>query len=466
VTLPPKPAARPDRVSLWRYVRLFRADILSAQPARLYRAWMAEFRTPFFRSYLVNDPSLIRRVLNERTDDFPKSDRIGAGLRPLLGNSVFLTNGAVWKRQRRIIDPAFEGGRLRDTFGAIHAAGQAAVARLAPLADGFPVEVEAETSHAAADVIFRTLFSIPIEDRIAGQVFDQFRAFQRSQPILNLAAFLPGPRWMPRFFSRRTRTTARAIRALIGQLVAARLAAIDAGTAPDDLATKIMTTADPVTGARFDQAEMVDQVAIFFLAGHETSASALAWTLYLLAMHPDWQDRLAAEGAALSEDFSSLSKLKLTRDVFREALRLYPPVPMMVRETTVPEVFRDRPVAPGAQVVLSPWHLHRHERLWDNPDGFDPARWATENGKQCQREAYLPFSAGPRACTGAGFAMVEAAVLLAQLLRAYRFDLVVGRVPVPVAHLTVRARDGIWLRITPRGAAGAAPETLAGNAAD
>ena len=448
--LPPKPPARPDKVSLWRYVRLFRADILSAQPERLYRAWMAAFRTPFFRSFLINDPTLLKTVLKDRPDDFPKSDRIGAGLRPLLGNSVFLTNGEVWKRQRRIIDPAFEGGRLRDTFPAIHAAGAAAVARLGPAADGQPVEIEAETSHAAADVIFRTLFSIPIDNALAAQVFDQFRAYQRSQPILNLAACIPGPRWMPRFFSRKTKMAARQIRALITELTADRLAAITAGTAPDDLATKIMTTADPLTGCRFDVPEMVDQVAIFFLAGHETSASALAWTLYLLAMHPDWQDRLAVEASGLSHDFASVSQLKLTRDVFRESLRLYPPVPMMVRQATCPETFRERAVEPGAQIVLSPWHLHRHERLWDNPDGFDPGRWGTENGKQCQRDAYLPFSAGARVCTGAGFAMVEGVVLLAQLLRAYRFELVSRRVPVPVAHLTVRARDGIWLRITPR----------------
>ena len=117
--IPPKPPARPDRASLWRYMRLFRRDILSAQPAKLYRAWMAEFRTPFFRSYLVNQPELVKTVLKDRPGDFPKSDRIGEGLRPLLGNSVFLTNGPTWERQRRIIDPAFEGGRLRDTFPAM-----------------------------------------------------------------------------------------------------------------------------------------------------------------------------------------------------------------------------------------------------------------------------------------------------------------------------------------------------------
>ncbi len=449
--IPPKPQPRAERVSLLTYLRLFRHDILSAQPARLYRARMAEFRTAFFRSYLCNDPALVDLVLKERPDDFPKSNRIRAGLDPLLGNSVFVTNGEVWKRQRRIIDPAFEGGRLKDTFPAMLAAGEAAVARLQAMAGG-EVEVEEEMSHAAADVIFRTLFSIPIEHATAAEVFREFRTYQRTQPLLNLAAFLPLPGWFPRLHRQGARRAARTIRGLIADLTVARAAAIAAGTAPDDLATKIMTTADPETGQTFTPAEMVDQVAIFFLAGHETSASAMAWSLYLLALCPEVQERVAAEGEAMggAPDFGAAARLKYTRDVFREALRLYPPVPMMVRQTTRPEVFRDRPVAPGAQVVLSPWHLHRHERHWDAPDVFCPARWQTEAGRKSQREAFLPFSAGPRVCTGAGFAMVEGPLLLALLARAFRFEPLPGAEPVPVAHLTVRAKDGIRLRVTAR----------------
>ncbi len=445
---PPKPTPRPDKVSLWTYLRLFRQDILSAQPARLYHALMAEFRTPFFRSYLVNDPALVARILTERPDDFPKSLRIAEGLRPLLGNSVFVTNGEVWKRQRRIIDPAFEGGRLRDTFPAMLAAAQAAVARLP---EG-TVEIEEPASHVAADVIFRTLFSIPIENETAAAVFSEFRAYQRSQPILNLAAFLPIPRWFPRFHRPETKRAARKIRSLITSLTTARQAAIRAGTAPGDLATKIMTTPDPQTGQRFDTDEMVDQVAIFFLAGHETSASALAWGLYLLAAFPEAQAQVAAEGTAFAADpsFSNLSKLKFTRDVFREVLRLYPPVPMMVRQNLRPEDFRGRAVRPGAQVVLSPWHLHRHDRIWPNPDDFDPARWQTEANRAHARDAWMPFSAGPRVCTGASFAMAEGVLLLAMLAQAFRFDPVAGRAPVPVAHLTVRARDGIWLTVSRR----------------
>ena len=445
---PPKPPSRPDTASLWQQMRLFRQDILSSQPARLYRAWMAEFRTPFFRSYLCNDPQLVKRILVDRPDDFPKSNRIREGLAPLLGNSVFVTNGEAWKRQRRIIDPAFEGGRLRDTFPAMVAAGQGAVARLAP----GEMEVEEAMSHAAADVIFRTLFSIPIEHAVATAVFHEFRSYQRTQPLLNLAAFLPLPRWLPRFHRRDTRRSARLIRHMIAELCQTRAAEIAAGTAPDDLATKIMTTPDPKSGRTFTTAEMVDQVAIFFLAGHETSASAMAWALYLLALHPQVQDQVAAEAASLPDapDFSSLSRLKFTRDVFRETLRLYPPVPMMVRENTQAEEMRGRKIAPGAQMVLSPWHLHRHERIWPNPDDFDPARWQTEENRACMRDAYMPFSAGPRVCTGAGFAMVEGPLLLAMLVKHWRFDRVPGCDPVPVAHLTVRAKDGIWLAVSPR----------------
>ena len=452
MTLPPKPPAREGRVSLRRYWRLFRQDILSAQPAHLYRAWMAEFRTPFFRSFMCNQPELVDLVLKERPDDFPKSDRVREGLTPLLGNSVFVTNGETWKRQRRIIDPAFEGGRLRDVFPAIVEAGQGAVARLSDLADGTPHDIEPQTSHAAADVIFRTLFSIPIEHEVATRVFEAFQQHQRNQPVLNLGALLPLPRWFPRFHRADTKRTAREIRSLITQLTANRMAEIEKGTAPDDLATKIMTTADPKTGDRFDTDEMADQVAIFFLAGHETSASALAWALYLLALYPEWQDKVAAEAAALGEtpEFSDMSKLPLTRDVFRETLRLYPPVPMMVREAACPETFRNRVVPKGSQIVLSPWHLHRHERLWDNPDGFDPARYGTENGRTCLRNAYMPFSAGQRVCTGAGFAMIEGPLLLAMLVRDFKFDSVPARPAMPVAHLTVRGKDGLWLKIRKR----------------
>jgi cytochrome P450 len=293
-------------------------------------------------------------------------------------------------------------------------AGESGVARLAPLADGKDVDIEPLTGHIAADVIFRTMFSIPIEDRIAAGVFQAFRDHQNAQPMVNLGALLPLPRWA-RLHSRRTRSSASRIRDLIRKLVADRAALIAAQRAPADLATRIMTTPDPQTGAVFTVAEMIDEVATFFLAGHETAASALAWALFLLAENPDWQDRLAAEAEQnLLPDFTTVKALPLSRAVFRETLRLYPPVAM----TT-------------------------------DPDGFDPGRWETENGRNCMRDAYIPFSAGARACPGAGFAMIEGPLLLSMLLRAYRLAPGPER-PVPIMRLTLRGRNGIRLRLLPR----------------
>ncbi|NNJ68037.1 MAG: cytochrome P450 [Boseongicola sp.] len=441
--IPPKPAARTGKVSLWRYWQMFRRDILSAQPERLYRARMAEFKTPFFRSFLINEPDLIKTVLNERPSDFPKSARITSGLAPLLGRSVFVTNGDEWARQRRIIDPAFEGGRIAATFPAMTDAALAAAKRITP----GRLDVESWASHATADIIFRTLFSLPIEDDLARETYQAFRSFQREQPVGTLAALVP---WLPVRHRRPAREAARRLRQLIGDLVDQRQALIDVGKAPNDLATKIMTTPDPETGYMFERDEMVDQVAIFFLAGHETSAALLGWALWLLAAAPEWGEEVAREGEAFwpSPEFGRLSKMPITRNVIRETLRLYPPVPMFVREARQPETFRKRAVPKRAQIVISPWHLHRNDRYWSDPDAFDPSRWNTDAGRQASREAYLPFSSGARVCPGAGFAMAEAAILLTAAM--VRFEFKPLETPVPAAHLTVRAKDGISLEATLR----------------
>ncbi len=443
--IPPKPQHRARRVNLWRYLRLFRQDLLSAQPEHLYRAKMAGFRTPFFRSYLLNQPELIDVVLKERPDDFPKSERIAEGLRPLLGQSVFLTNGDTWKRQRRIIDPAFAHGRLKDSFQSVCDAAVAASDQIEPA----EADVEPLCSHAAADVIFRALFSIPIETPIADLIYQEFRRYQQSQPLLNFAAFIPLPRWMPRPHRGQTRQSAKRIREMILKLTMERRAQITAGQAPDDLCTKIMTFTDPESGKALTNDEMVDQVAIFLLAGHETSASALAWALYLVSLDTGAQEAIRREGNAFWDEphFSKLSLLKTTRSVFRETLRLYPPVPMMVRESTGPNKFRGRDIKPGSQLVISPWHLHRNDRYWSYPDTFDPARFDDPAQRKALQSAFLPFSTGPRVCPGAGFAMMEACLMLSRLVRDWKFEPVESAEPQPSAYLTVRSRNGIRLRM-------------------
>lgn len=242
-------------------------------------------RLPRFWSFFVNNPKVLRIVLKERPDDFPKSEIINATLASLLGTGVFVSNGALWKHQRRIIDPAFAGGKLRHNFQSMLDAGNDAVTRLKARKD--IVKIEEEASQIAADIIFRTLFSIPITDQIASDTFHSFRAYQRSQPLVNVGFLFAIKRLVPIFQRRKTKQAAREIRKHLATLTQDRADVLKRGDAPDDLATKIMTNIDPETGTSFTQNEMADQVAIFFLAGHETSASALSWALYLLALDPE-----------------------------------------------------------------------------------------------------------------------------------------------------------------------------------
>ncbi len=452
---PPMPPERPENLAFWRTWLRARKNLFAALPRKLYRAWMTEVRTPWYSSYMPNQPDLVRRILVEESDQFPKSEIVRQTIGDLLGESVFVTNGEKWKRQRRIIDPSFEGGKLRETFQPMLAAAEEMSARMDALADGTPHEIEIETSHAAADVIFRTLFSQPITTDAATRVFHAFRRYQLAAPMMSPADLMRIPDWFPRIGPSRWKKgrAAREIRGLLTRFVEERRREIDRGEAPQDLATAIMTTSDPVTGDVFDEAEMADQMAIFFLAGHETSASALSWALWCIANRPDAHDRLYREAAPVFAGSPTLSDLRLfsfTRDVFRETLRLYPPVPMMVREAGCPVAMRDKKIATGSQVILSPWHLGRHERIWERPHDFDPDRWRTDACRRASREAYIPFSSGPRVCIGAGFAMQEGVLFLGLLTSRFRFTAVEDRVPEPMAQLTVRSRNGIWLKIERR----------------
>ncbi|MCI4661247.1 MAG: cytochrome P450 [Neomegalonema sp.] len=446
--IPPRPKGRAKRASALVKLMFGRTNLFSALNDKLYRGWLGESNLLVHKAFLVNQPDLVRKVLVDEVMDYPKSPVMRRALEPLLGRSVFLTNGALWQRQRRMIDPAFVGGKVRQVFGVMRECADDMAARFEQAATGEPVEIDPEMTHVTADVIFRTLFSVPIAQQDAQQVFEAFGRYQRAAPFASLRSLLGlGSVKRNSAFD----TAGKDIRALLLPFIERRQAEIEAGTAPDDLATGILTTADPETGHRFDAEEMLDQVAIFFLAGHETSATALTWALYLIAMDADVQARMRTEAREVLGDrpieFADLRQLSFTRDVFREAMRLYPPVPFFVRRATKASVMRDRKIPVGSSVILAPWYLQRHERLWENPHRFDPDRWASENGKERARDAYIPFSIGARVCPGAAFALQEGVIILAELMRRFSFEPVAGHEPVPVMQVTLRAGNGVLLKL-------------------
>ena len=435
-----------------------RRSWLDALYERSYQMHMGEVHLPGMDLYMVNEPQLVRRVMNEEAASFPKSPLLGEALKPLLGESIFTTNGAQWRRQRDMMDPAFAHARLALSFPAMRDATRAMLERLAALPDGAEHDVEVEMTHVTADIIFRTIFSVPMEGADARRIFEAFSRFQAIAPRLMLPSIY-GVRWLVWPWDVwRSRKAAREIRGLLEKLIRPRYEAHLAGRPPaqSDILQAFMEARDPASGAPFTFDELVDQVAMLFLAGHETSASALTWALHLLANAPEVQQRAREEVARVTSgaelQAGDLRELEEVRNVFREALRLVPPVGFVAREAAQGCSFRKKSVPQGSTVVVAPWLIHRHRQWWNEPDAFDPARFSADASREALRNAYLPFGMGPRVCLGATFALQEAVLILASIVQRWRIEPVPSHVPQPVGRLTIRSANGVRVVLRREGA--------------
>jgi cytochrome P450 len=446
---------RPQKSRASRFLLFFsaRRSWLDGLYERSYRMQMGEVHLPGLDMYMVNEPALVKKVLVENATDFPKSELLGDALRPLLGDSIFTTNGSQWSRQRAMMEPAFAQARIAVAFPVMRSGVQAMLERLGQLADASEHDVEIEMTHVTADIIFRTIFSVPLEGDAAHQIFSAFATFQKLAPRLLLPSLF-GLRWLVfPWDAWRSRQAAALIRSQLESLVKPRFDAHRAGAASQqqDILSSFLDARDPFSDAPFTFDELVNQVAMLFLAGHETSASALTWALYLVAQSPDIQQRMHDEVSALNPDqppsASDMKGLELTWNVFRETLRLFPPVGFIAREATQTCPMRDKTVKKGASVMISPWLIHRHKGLWEQPDAFNPDRYMDDQSRESLRNAYLPFGMGPRVCIGAAFALQEAVLILSSISRHYRLEAVPGHVPQPVGRLTIRSANGVRLTL-------------------
>ncbi|MGV3551405.1 cytochrome P450 [Rhizobium sp.] len=451
----PMPEVRKTRPSPLTRIIKGRHSSLDVLFERSYTMKMGEFAGARRRFYFLTQPDIVDRILKGDNDLYPKSDLMGTVLHQILGNGVFVSNGETWKRQRQMMNPAFEFARISEVFPLMMQAAEAMKERLDAVADGREVSVDFEMTHVTADIIFRTIFSEPIPPEDAESIFDAFNHYQELayiHGVWNMAG-LPQALSIPRL---RAIKHARNIRGPLARMVRKRFELLETNpeTKPADILQSLIEAKDDA-GKKFTEKELIDQIAVMFLAGHETSASALSWALYLIAQDRDVQDRMQAEtDRAFGQEGGLQPKhfkfLKLTRDVFRETLRLYPPVSFVPRDITIPETMRGKNLKKGSAIFISLWLLQRHREIWKNPDTFDPDRFSREDEKEAIRSAYMPFSQGPRVCLGASFALQESAIILSMIARHYDITPVEGHVPKPVARLTLRSENGIRLRLRKR----------------
>jgi cytochrome P450 len=445
VLIPPhvEPAARPP--GRLGFMRGFVRNPLEIIPRAAYDEDF--IGGPSGKRFWITSPALVKAVLLDEREKFAKITQIRL-LRPLLGKGVLTSEGADWKWQRQASAPMFRPQELLGfvpTF--VRVTGDVLARwRAAPAASIH--RVDTDMTRATFDVISATL--LPSADPVAFE--HSIAVFQKAGGWGQLFAALNMPKWMPRpgFFS--GIRAIGALRASVAGMVQVRKALRESGGAePDDLLHRLMRAHDPESGQSMNDEQLVDNLLTFYLAGHETTAKALTWTLYLLARSPEWTEAAAGEiervtgGAPITGEH--IEQLVLTRQVLRESMRLYPPVPMMSRQSIADARIDGRDVKAGASVLMPIYAIHRHAARWENPHAFDPTRFAPERESQIPRYQYMPFGAGPRICIGMAFAMLEATAMLATMLQHARFETVDGHEPLPIARVTLIPGGGMPLRV-------------------
>jgi cytochrome P450 len=413
---------------------------------RAFEAPIVTGRSLFGPYALISDPAGVRRVLVENAANYPKAAMDLRFFTALFGGGLLGSDGEVWRRHRRVMAPAFDPRSVAAYGPAIVATVQAFLARWEALPEGALIDMAQEMKALTLQVISRTVFSTDSEEIIGlvGGALTRGLEAAATANVLDLVPVIGELRMRAR--ERRLAADSAALDGAIERLVRERLANL-AG-APADLLTRLAAALDEEGGGGLSPREIRDEIVTIFMAGHETTANTLSWIWYVLSQRPAEARRLAAElDLALGDRppaQEDLPRLVFTRRVVEESMRLYPAAPgLSTRRALAADEVCGHRIPKGAAVSVLPWVLHRHRRLWDDPETFDPDRFSPERSAGRPRFAYLPFGAGPRVCIGQVLAMNETILILAALAQTYSPRLAPDAEVVPAANITLQMKHGL-----------------------
>lgn len=446
---PPLPVRVPlvtEPVGLFGSLQMARRNVLSIIPKIATTQPMVSGKTGK-RWHMVMDPDAIRHVLLDRLEDYPKSDVTKNLLRPAIGDSLFIAEGAHWRWQRRAAAPVFSQRNVRNLAPVMTEAATRAADRITaagPRAVNMLDEMVTTTFDVIGDVTFSGDGTFD-RDKVHGAIDDYIAEAGK----ISLFDILGLPDWLPRPGRMMSGQALKQMKAMADSAIEARVARGHEGT--PDLLDLLLEGVDPKTKRQMNTAELRDNLLTFIVAGHETTALTLAWSMYLMGFDQDMQARARAEVQSVLGDRpctgEDVDDLPLVRMIVDEALRLYPAAGIISRTAQKHDTLCDREIRPGDTVMIPIYALGRNELLWDDPDAFRPERFADR--KAIDRYAYLPFGDGPRICIGASFALQEAVIILATLLGRFKFTPVPGKDPKPVMILTLRPQGGVWMTAEP-----------------
>jgi cytochrome P450 len=390
----------------------------------------------------VTDPAGAKHVLQDNADNYGRKTRSVEALKETLGNGLLTTTGPSWWRNRRLAQPSFHKQRLAGFAGTMAAASVEFVDELARAGGGAAFDVVPMFTRLTLRILGRCLFERDLTDE--ADAVGRALSVVLHHTIEKLAALFPLPGIVPTPKNLRFRAALRALDRVVLSLIAERRRdAADRG----DLLSMLLAARDEETGDGLTDQQLRDEVMTLLLAGHETTAMTLAWTFYLLSLHPGVRRTLETEVDAAPPDVGveALGRLRYTRMVLDEALRLYPPAWVVTRSADGDDEIGGFTIPAGSRVLVSPYVTQHDPKLWDDPEGFDPERFAPEASEGRPRYAYFPFGGGPHLCIGAGFATMEATIVLATVARRLRLDLEPGRAVAIDPLVTLRPKPGIWV---------------------
>jgi cytochrome P450 len=393
--------------------------------------------------YLLKRPDHIRRILVDNARNYEKPLRAIAPLRMILGNGLVTSDGSFWLRQRRIAQPAFHRSNIASFARAMAAAAEHMV-------DGWMLGVDRQRSFDIAEEMSALTVRIISETVLGTSLDDDVRRIGRAVKSANTYvherwfSLFPLPRRIPTFKNRLFRREVAALDDIIYRIIEEKRAH---PIGRQELVGMLMEAKDTETGESMSDEQLRDEVMTIFVAGHETTATALSWTFYLLSKHPEVNSRLRTEVATVLGDrlpeLEDLHRLPLLEQVVKESMRLYPPLWILGRSAKASDEVGGIAIPRGSTVIMSPYLTHRLPELWDNPEGFDPGRFASDGAPERGRFAYFPFGGGPRQCIGDNFAMMEAQLILATVLRRVRLSLAPWQRVEPEPLITLRPRFGM-----------------------
>ncbi len=450
----PKPMAGP--IGTVRLLMALRANPVATWTRLHYEQLVLSGEGIMGRMAMISDPALIRQVLVDNAANYPKDRLQHRVLSAGLGRGLLLAEGELWRRQRRALAPLFAPRTVAGFEAAMAEVAADLVARWAKQRDGRRVDVAQEMARTTLRVLARTIFSEGLS-RKAEDFAEAVTRYLDAMGKIDPLDILDMPQWLPRMGRIRARPALQFFDTVVSGMIDDRraLLARDPARAPRDLLTLLLEAADPEDGHALTEDDVKANIVTFIAAGHETTSNALTWALYLISQDSGVRERLEAEVDRElprgTVEAGGLERLVYTRAVLDEALRLYPPAATLTRDAAGPDRLGKLRIKAGTRIVISPWVLHRHNRLWDDPNGFDPTRFLPENRGTIDRFAYLPFGAGPRVCIGASFALQEAVIILATVVRHFRLAHVAGHVVMPVQRVSLRPRDGMPMIVQPRG---------------